>query len=532
MSSTMREEQQSMNVRTATFDFMRAVGVNTIFGNPGSTELGMFYNFPNDFRYVLGLQEASVVGMADGYAQAVKNAAFVNLHSAAGVGNAMGNIFTAYKNKTPLVITAGQQARSLFPDDPYLYSANATELPRPYVKWAIEPARAEDVPRAIARAYYVAMLPPQGPVLVSIPSDDWDKTCNSVLPLDLSSPGGAEVASLKKLAAALANARHPALVVGAEVDRAGAWEEMVHLAERSAADVYVAPLASRRGFPERHPQFQGFLPGDGAKIRDLLGRHDVVAVIGAPAFTYHVESKCPAVRDETELYLLSEDSDVLARSPRGSAILGGIKQSLECLGECHFPHRSPASHALPPVPKPGVGSPLTVAHVLSALDELRADHDIIVEEAPTARVVMNDHLPILEPGTFYTMDSGGLGFGMPAAVGIALAKPERTVICVVGDGSAMYSIQSLWSAAQHRANVKFVVLNNRKYAAMKRFAGVFNFPKEMEVVGTDLPGLDFVALAGGHGVQASRVTDSSQVTSALAALLSCEGPALLEAVVL
>jgi hypothetical protein len=159
---------------------LRAFGMTKLFGNPGSTELPLFRDFPADFQYVLGLQEGTVVGMADGYAQASRNAAFVNLHSAAGVGHAMGNLFTAYRNRTPLVITAGQQARSILPYEPFLFSSQATELPRPYVKWSCEPARAEDVPAAIARAYYLAMQPPCGPTFVSIPVDDWDRLTTPV----------------------------------------------------------------------------------------------------------------------------------------------------------------------------------------------------------------------------------------------------------------------------------------------------------------------------------------------------------------
>lgn len=147
-------------VREAVLDLLRAFDMTTIFGNPGSTELPLFLDFPGDFDYVLGLHEGVVVAMADGYAQARRNASFINLHSAAGVGNAMGTIFTAYKNRTPLVITAGQQSRSILPFDPFLHSAQAAELPKPYVKWSCEPARAEDVPLAIARGYYIAMQPP------------------------------------------------------------------------------------------------------------------------------------------------------------------------------------------------------------------------------------------------------------------------------------------------------------------------------------------------------------------------------------
>src|ERR1700722_8092096 len=181
MSATSR-----LTVREAVLRLLRAFRMTTIFGNPGSTELPMFRDFPPDFSYVLGLQESLVVGMADGYAQATRNAALVNLHSAVGVGHALGNIFTAYKNQTPLVITAGQQARSILPFEPFLYSAQATELPKPYVKWSCEPARAEDVPGAIARAYYIAMQPPRGPTFVSIPVDDWDRICDPVEPRQVS----------------------------------------------------------------------------------------------------------------------------------------------------------------------------------------------------------------------------------------------------------------------------------------------------------------------------------------------------------
>src|SRR5204863_1706507 len=178
--SLVQDTEIAMTVRTAVLDLLRAFGMTSIFGNPGSTELPLFRDFPKDFRYVLGLQEAVVVGMAEGYAQATHNAAFVNLHSAAGVGHAMGNIFTAYRNRTPLVITAGQQARSILPYEAFLSATDATTLPQPYVKWSCEPARAEDVPAAIARAYDVAMQQPCGPTFVSIPVDDWERPGDAV----------------------------------------------------------------------------------------------------------------------------------------------------------------------------------------------------------------------------------------------------------------------------------------------------------------------------------------------------------------
>ncbi len=206
-------------VREAVLKLMRDLGLDTVFGNPGSTELPMFRDFPADFRYVLGLQESVVVGMADGYAQATRNAALVNLHSAAGVGHAMGNIFTAFKNQTPLIVTAGQQSRAMLPFDPFLFAAQATELPKPYVKWAVEPARAEDVPLALARAYHVAMQAPRGPVFVSIPADDWDRETGWVSPRQVSHAVAPDPRSLARLADALAACRRPVFVAGAGVDR-------------------------------------------------------------------------------------------------------------------------------------------------------------------------------------------------------------------------------------------------------------------------------------------------------------------------
>src|SRR5260221_3369830 len=276
----MQDPDIAMTVRAAVLDLLRAFGMTTIFGNPGSTELPLFRAFPRDFRYVLGLQEAVVVGMADGYAQATHNAAFVNLHSAAGVGHAMGNIFTAFRNRTPLVITAGQQARSILPFDPFLFSAQATELPKPYVKWSCEPARAEDVPRAIARAYYIAMQPPRGPVLASIPADDCAKPCEPLAARVVSTEIRPEPRVLDAIGEALDTSSRPVFVVGAAVDRDGAWSDVVRLAERHNAAVWGAPMSGRCRFPEDHLLFAGFLPPMRGKIVDLLAGHHVILSLG------------------------------------------------------------------------------------------------------------------------------------------------------------------------------------------------------------------------------------------------------------
>lgn len=519
-SATASTAAPTVTVRDAVIDFMRRVGMTAVFGNPGSTELPMFRDFPDDFRYVLGLQEAVVVGMADGYAQASRNAALVNLHSAAGVGNAMGNIFTAYKNRTPLVITAGQQARSILPYDPFLFSAQATELPKPYVKWSVEPARAADVPLAIARAYYLAMLPPRGPVLVSIPADDWDQPAELLAPRTVSTELRAEPRLLDQIGAMLDASARPALVVGAAVDRDNAWEAVVQLAERHNARVFAAPMSGRCSFPEDHRLFAGFLPAMREKIVSLLDGHDCIFAVGAPAFTYHVEGTGPHLPPGAALCQLTDDPDTAAWTPAGIAAVGSIRLSVLDL----LARPAPATRALP-APRPArpraePGSPLSVAYVMQTLTELRRPTDIIVEEAPSARSVMQNYLPITRSEGFFTMDSGGLGYGMPAALGVALAKPEARIIGIFGDGSSMYSIQSLWGAAQMQLPITFVILNNGRYAALQDFAKVFGFGPDDPVQGTALPQLDFVGLAQAQGCTALRVRDASQLRDALQMALS------------
>jgi benzoylformate decarboxylase len=518
-------------VRDSVIDLLRRFGMNSIFANPGSTELPLFRNFPPDFRYVLGLQEAVVVGMADGFAQSTRNAAFVNLHSAAGVGNAMGNIFTAFKNRTPLVVTAGQQSRSILPFEPFLSARDAVCLPKPYVKWSIEPARAADVPLAIARAYYVAMAPPRGPVFVSIPVDDWDQPADLVPQRVVSRDIRPDPGVLEQIGAMLDASLRPAFVVGGAVDRDGAWDDVVRLAERYKAWVWTAPMAGRCAFPEDHALFAGFLPAMRDRIVELLTGHDVIFVIGAPAFTYHVEGSGPHIPEGATLCQLIDDPETAAWTPVGTSVVGSIRLGVVDL----LARSSRERHAKPPtrLPRPRAksSSPMSVAFALQTLAEIREPGDVIVEEAPSARPDMQAYLPITRAEGFYTMDSGGLGYSMPAAVGVAIGRPGVRVIGIIGDGSCMYSIQALWSAAQLKLPITYVILNNSRYAALQEFAPVFGFARGETVQGTDLPGLDFVSIARGMGCDAVRVTEADKLHAALAQALSTRSPTLVEVVV-
>jgi benzoylformate decarboxylase len=518
----------SVTVKQATLDLLRAFGIKKVFGNPGSTELPFLSDWPDDIDYVLGLQEASVIGMADGYAQATRNAGFVNLHSAAGVGNALGNIYTAHRNQTPLVITAGQQARSILPLQAFLYAERASEFPRPYVKFSIEPARAEDVPAAMARAYYVAMQPPFGPTFVSVPIDDWTHPTQPVEARNVSRELGPDANAMKALVAALSASKYPALVVGPGVDRAQAVDLMVRVAEKTRAAVWVSPFSPRASFPERHPQFAGFLHASPGQLSEALRVHDLVVVIGAPVFTFHVEGHASIFDGATTIFQITDDSNAAAVTPVGSSIVATIKPALTMLLDLlpETGRATPTGRILPPAP--GAADPIPVEYLLHALSSAMPENAVLVEEAPSHRPAMQKFMPMRGQDSFYTMASGGLGYGLPASVGMALGRPGVRTVCLVGDGSAMYSIQSLWTAAQRKLPLTVVVINNSGYGAMRSFSQVMQV---RNVPGLDLPGIDFVSIAEGMGCDAVRVTKSSELAPALKRGLSHDGVSLIEVIV-
>jgi benzoylformate decarboxylase len=515
---------QAITVRDATFALLRELRLTTVFGNPGSTELPMFRDFPADFRYVLGLQESVVVATADGFAQARGAAALVNLHSAIGVGHALGSIFTAFRNQTPLVITAGQQARSILPFEPFLYSEQAAQLPKPYVKWSCEPARAADVPAAIARAYYTAMQPPRGPAFVSVPVDDWDRPCVQMAARPVSQMVAGDPVLLSRAAAALSAARRPVFVVGASVARDDAWDEVIALAEQHRAAVWVSPMSARNSFPERHPLFAGFLPADRARIVERLEGTDFILVLGAPVFTYHVEGQGPHIPAGASLVQLTDDPGAAAWCPIGTSIVTNLKLGVAALlGSSPTATRSPPAIA-PQAPRVSADV-LSDSYLMQQIAALRPADSIIVEEAPSSRGAMHDHLPMLERGSFHTCASGGLGHGLPAAVGVALARPGRKVIGLLGDGSAMYSIQGLWTAAQLKLPVAFIIVNNSSYRALEEFGRRF----AIDILpGVQLPDLDFCGLAEAQGVKAILVTRCEELDGALRTVFAAASPMLLE----
>lgn len=516
-------------VREAFFEVARQLRLTTMFGNPGSTEESLLQDFPDDFAYVLTLQESPAVAMADGYAQRTGRPALVNLHTAAGLGNAIGNIESAFYNRAPLIITAGQQTREMLLLEPYLTNSAPHVVAEPFVKWAYEPARAEDVPAALVRAYAAALLPPAGPVFLSIPMDDCGKAVARIPAVrTVSSRLAADPVTLAPIIDAPRSATAPALVFGGAVDQSGGWDDAVALAERLRCKVYAAPLEGRPGFPENHPQFAGSLPPAIGPLGRQLADHDIVVVIGAPVFRYYPYIPGEYVADTTTLFHVTDDPSEAARAPVGTSILADPARACVVLAEA-LPQ---ASREVAVTPKPeAVADPdhLTPALLYTTIEQVRPTDSIIVQESMSTVGQLRRIIPTASPASFYSMSSGVLGYGLPAAVGVALAEREqgsnRKVICIVGDGAANYVIQGIWTAVQQRLPVLFVVARNGAYNILKSFAELLQTPG---VPGLDLPGLDFIALANGYGCTAERVSDPAALRDILARGVAADRPHLIE----
>ena len=513
-----------ITVRDAVFDFLRQSGVDTVFGNPGSTEIRMLRNWPPDLRYVLGLQESVVVAMAAGHAIGTGRPGVASLHSAGGVGHGLGAVFNAYRDRVPLIVIAGQQTREMLPVRPFLAADEPAAFPRPYVKWSAQPDRAEDVPAALAEAYRMAMAPPRGPVFLSVPEDDWDRPAALLHTRPQHDDFVASPAALGEVAAALTNARRPVLVIGAGVDGEGAQDLAVELAERVTAAVWITPLSGRSGFPEDHRLFQGFLPPVRDQIAAILDGHDVVVSLGGPIFKYHVHTEGPYLPPGTQLFHLDSDPREAAWAPAGTTVLTTVREGLAVLLDLVEKRFRPEP---PPRPRPEAAprrDPIGPALAIDTLRSVVPDDVVVVEEIPSHREQFHARFPITRPGGFLTTGSGALGWGLPLAVGRALAGGER-VVCVAGDGSSMYSIQAIWSAVRYRAPVTFVIFNNHGYEAVKQLGRRLG---TAELVGTDIHRIDFVTVAHGLGCLGTRVPDFSKLEDALAHGLSVKGPFLVE----
>lgn len=511
-------------VREVTYQVLRELGMTVIFGNPGSTELPFLRDLPADFQYVLGLHERSAAGMGVGYAMAKKNAAFVNLHSIASSGNGLSALVDAWYGHVPLVATAGQQDRRHILAEPFLVS-RAVDTVKPYVKWSCEPLRAEDVPATLARAYYIAMQPPMGPVFISIPMDDWTHKCDPVAVREVARNAMPDPAALDKVVLALNSSRNPAIVTGAQIEEDHGWDEVVALAEHLNADVYQQPIAPRWTFPHSHQLFRGgLLPGQ-QPLADQLAGYDTVVVLGAPVFLYYAFVPGPPIKPGTKLFQVTNSPRDASAALAGTSMVGNIAAAARYLRE-HTKQRERS--VVPPrteTPQPESGYPMTPGYLFSILNKVLPRNAVVCEECPSSKGDLERYLKLDQPNSFYSVPNGVLGFGLPAAVGLQLAHPERRVVCPVGDGSIQYSIQALWTAVQHKAEVIFIVLRNGDYSALKSFCDFTKVGRNAP--GMDIAGIDIVKIAQGYGMCAQEVDRPENLEGVLIQAFASRGPLLI-----
>jgi benzoylformate decarboxylase len=510
-------------VRDAAFDELRRLGGTTLFANPGSTEISLLTDLPEDLHFVLALHEGSVVGMATGHAIGRNGPAVAILHTTAGLGNAVGALATARVNRAPLVVLVGQQDRRHLAYDPFLTGRRLDELAGDYPVWTCQPARAEDVPGAITRAWHEAEQH-RGPAIVIVPMDDWNAAAEDLpvpAPLRVLRSTAAEPGVVAELAALLEKAELPALVVGAGCDDAMSWAALQELAETLGCPVWQEPFGARAGFPQDHRLFAGHLPFGRSELRKQLSEHDVVLAVGAPVFRQYPYEPGPLVEPGTRLAVLTQDPDEANISPVELAVVGAPAAACSELarqltvreGRCELGRRPTEA----PDP-PSAGEPLSPAHVFAALAERAARDTVLVEESPSSRELLQTMVPAREPLGFLSAAMGGLGFGLPAAVGVRMARPDRPVVAVLGDGSTLYAVQALWSAAHYGVGVLVIVLANRRYAIMDRLARMRAGSAAEEPAPAPWPAFDEVSISGlaaSFGCPTRTVSTHDELTTAL-----------------
>jgi benzoylformate decarboxylase len=499
-------------VRDAVFDVLRERNLTRMFANPGSTEVPFLVSLPGDLDFVLALHEGSVVGMATGYALGRSAPALAILHTTAGLGNAVGALATARVNRAPLVVLVGQQDRRHLAHEPFL-AGRLQGLAGEYPVWVDQPVRAQDLPGAVGRAWHEATTA-RGPALVIAPMDDWlapaDDRANEAAAGAVVRAAAADPVMLDALVEMVAAAERPAIVAGARSNDAEAWAALVELAEKLGTPVWQESFGGQAGFPGDHPQFAGHLPADRSRLREVLDAYDVVLVVGAPAFRQYPYVPGTLAPPGTRVAVLTDDPTEAHRSVAELAVVAPIAGACAELAR-RLPARAAAEDERTPVAAAAAHNPLSSEYVFDQLASRLAPNAVVIEESPSSRPAMLERLPARAPLGFLSPAMGGLGFAIPAATGIRMARPDRPVVAVVGDGSSLYAIQALWSAAHYRVGALFVILSNGGYAIMDRLleregGNASPWPSLEEI---DIPGL-----SRAFGCPARRVTTPGELVDA------------------
>ncbi len=534
-------------------DLLRANGVDFVFGNPGTTELPLVDAFAAEtgIRYILGLNEVVVMGMADGYAQATGRLAVANLHAAPGLGNAMGMLYNAAKAGAPILVTAGQQDTTIALTEPLLWADLAT-LARPLVKWSTEVTRIDDLPRTVHRAIKVALTAPTGPVFVSIPGDVLTAqidTIDAMAPTRIGPRLRGDLDAIAVAADLIAGSASPVIFAGDAVPRSGAYAELAALAEAIGAPVYLEGMANTAAFPSNHPLYAGSVARMTPAVRALTDGHDLVISIGADLLTQSQAAGVEALAPGKPLIHLDDDAWEIGKNfPATAAILGDPKATLPDLSAAVLARTAPATARREAVEATLAAKqadlvaraeaeadtlPLRPLAVLHAIAQLLPDDAIVIEETlSTGMNTVRQLMPATRPDSWFGMRGGGIGVALPQAIGIKLAHPSRPVIALSGDGSAMYSIQALWTAAHYRLGIVAIIVNNRSYRILKQRTRALGGPSAASgaYVGMDLtdPAIDFVAISEAQGVPAIRVSTLPDLRAAVVRGLAGPGPLLIE----
>ncbi len=547
---------QKMTGRQAFIKLLLDEGVTHLFGNPGTTELAIMEAVPQfpELTYVLGLQESIVVGMADGFARASNQLVACNLHCAPGLGHAMGAIYNAKFSGSPLLITAGQYEVGYGLQEPLLYEP-LVPIAAPLVKWAFEVTRIEDLPRIIRRAAKIARTPPMGPVFISLPGSVLDEEAEIEFGFPTIVDAGVRPSdsALKDLAQKLLAAKKPVMVAGREIANADLFNEACELAELLGAAVYQESVPYNARYPSSHPTCMGDLTRNQKKVRQTLEQYDFLLCLGADLLRMSPMSTVDPLPPEMPVMHITERDWELGKNySTATAVRADVKETLLALLPVLRDLRTAeqAKHAQArlaglatrnwtanraktraEVQSSASSTPIDQRYLVSQLVDVLPKDVIVVDETLTAAPAIAAMLPMDDPQAYYGLASGGLGFGMAGAVGVALAQPERPVVAVIGDGSAMYSIQSLWTAAHLKLNITYVIINNRSYRIIKERLLAMRGTDDFVAMDMNDPAIDFAGVAKSMGMSSQVVTDPTQIAGVLQAAMASPGPQLVEVIV-
>ncbi len=545
-----------MSGKRAFLELLKQEGVDTLFGNPGTTELPLMdaLAVDNELRYVLGLQEATVIGMADGYAQASGKLAVVNLHVTPGLGNAMGMLYDAQKAGAPILVTAGQHDQDFNATEPILW-ADLPPIARPLVKWSAEVHRLADLPRLVHRAAKTALAPPTGPVFLALPGDilKAEGEVDLLAPTRVAPRLRGDPAAVVEAAALLARAERPLIIAGDAVAQGRAHAELAELAELLGAPVYSELVPSTASFPTSHPLFRGAMTRMQGPIRRILEQYDVLFSVGGDLFTLSLPSDIEPMPQNLTLIHLDTDAWELGKNyPPKVAILGDPKTTLPDLTKAvretmTSGARGAARERLEAAKRASLAerealkakaralveqTPVAPLALLHAIGEMLPQDAVVIDETVSSGAGIRSLIRSDDPQSFFGLRGGGIGWGLPAALGVKLALPDRPVLALVGDGSAMYTCQALWTAAHERIAVVFVIFNNTSYRILKqRLNAQRGLAAQVDrFVGMELtdPAIDYVGLARSLGIAAERAKTVHDATDLIARGLQSNAPLLID----